>query len=141
VALWLDAVEHRFVQELSGMNVFAVIDGELHTPALDGAILPGITRDSVITLARSLDIGIRERALAIDELLRQIGSGECTEVFATGTGAIVNPIGALIEDDGREHLPRQVDVMAARLRERLLAIQERRAPDPFGWTRDVAPLS
>ena len=140
VALWLDAAEHRYVQELSGMNVFAVIDGALHTPALDGAILPGITRDSVITLARSLGIGVQERVMAIDELLRQIGAGECTEVFASGTGAIVNPIGALIEGDGREYVPRQVDVMAASLREQLLAIQERRAPDPFGWTRDVAPL-
>jgi branched-chain amino acid aminotransferase len=141
VALWLDAKEQRFIQELSGMNLFAVIGGELHTPALDGAILPGITRDSLITLARHLGFAVHERAMAIDGLLAQIVSGECTEVFACGTAAIVSPIGLLSDRDQREYIPRKIDAVAAQLREALLAIQERRAPDPFGWTRDVAPLA
>jgi branched-chain amino acid aminotransferase len=138
VALWLDGAEHRYLQELSGMNVFAVIDGALHTPDLDGAILPGITRDSLIRLARHLGRTVIERPIAIDELLQQIGTGACSEVFACGTAAIVAPIGALGDADGRDHAPRHVDVVARELREALLAIQERRAPDPFGWTRDVA---
>ncbi|HUO78646.1 MAG TPA: branched-chain amino acid aminotransferase [Steroidobacteraceae bacterium] len=138
IALWLDAHEHRYVQELSGMNLFAVIGGELHTPALDGAILPGITRDSLIALARARGSVVHERALALDELLGQLASGACSELFACGTAAIVAPIGALAEPDGREHVPLQVDRVAAELREALLAIQERRAPDPFGWTREVA---
>ena len=138
VALWLDAAEHRYIQELSGMNVFAVIDGELHTPELDGAILPGITRDSLIALARQRGLVVVERPMLIDELLGQIASGACTEVFACGTAAIVAPIGVLGDADGREHAPRQVDVVARDLREALLALQERRAPDPVGWTRDVA---
>jgi branched-chain amino acid aminotransferase len=137
VALWLDGVEHRYVQELSGMNFFAVFDGELHTPALDGTILPGITRDSLLTLARSLGYVTRERRIAIDEVIDGIVDGHCTEVFACGTAAIVSPIAALSESDGRDHRPAQVDVAAKRLREALLAIQERRAPDPFGWTREV----
>ncbi len=141
VALWLDAREQRFIQELSGMNLFAVIGGELHTPALDGAILAGITRDSLITLARHLGFTVHERAMAIDELLAQIVSGECSEVFACGTAAILSPIGLLTDRDRREYVPGHIDVVAARLREALLAIQERRAPDPFGWTRDVLPLS
>src|SRR5450631_1609174 len=141
VALWLDAREQRFIQELSGMNLFAVIGGELHTPALDGAILPGITRDSLITLGRHLGFTVHERNMALDELLAQIVSGECTEVFACGTAAILSPIGQLTDRDRREYVPRQIDAVAARLREALLAIQERRAPDPFGWTREVAPLS
>ncbi len=141
VALWLDAREQRFIQELSGMNLFAVIGGELHTPALDGAILPGITRDSLITLGRHLGYTVHERTMAIDELLAQIVSGECTEVFACGTAAILSPIGQLTDRDRREYVPRQIDAVAARLREALLAIQERRAPDPFGWTREVAPLT
>jgi branched-chain amino acid aminotransferase len=140
IALWLDAEEHRYVQELSGMNVFAVIDGELHTPALDGAILAGITRDSLITLARHLGYTVHERPMLIDELLAEIGSGRCSEVFACGTAAIVNPIEVLADTDGTEHRPRTVGGVAAMLREALLAIQERRAPDPFGWTRDVATL-
>jgi branched-chain amino acid aminotransferase len=132
------------------MNLFAVIDGELHTPALDGAILPGITRDSLLTLARHLGFTVVERRMAIDELLMQIESGRCSELFACGTAAIVSPIEVLAERDPkavgdehgplREYGPKNVDVVAARLREALLAIQERRAPDIFGWTRDVAPL-
>jgi branched-chain amino acid aminotransferase len=141
VALWLDAREQRFIQELSGMNLFAVIGGELHTPALDGAILPGITRDSLITLARHLGFAVRERTMALDELLTQVVSGECTEVFACGTAAILSPIGLLTDRDQRDYVPRRIDAVAAQLREALLAIQERRAPDPFGWTRDVVPLS
>jgi branched-chain amino acid aminotransferase len=141
VALWLDAREQRFIQELSGMNLFAVIGGELHTPALDGAILPGITRDSLITLGRHLGFAVHERNMLIDELLAQIVSGECTEVFACGTAAILSPIGLLTDRDQREYVPVRTDAVAARLREALLAIQERRAPDPFGWTRDVQLLS
>jgi len=151
VALWLDARDQQWIQELSGMNLFAVIDGELHTPALDGAILPGITRDSLLTLARHLGFTVVERRMAIDELLAQIGSGQCSELFACGTAAIVSPIEVLaerrpvaVEDDHGpqgEYVPKNVDVVAARLREALLAIQERRAPDTFGWTRDVAPLT
>jgi len=138
VALWLDAREQRFIQELSGMNLFAVIGGALHTPELDGAILPGVTRDSLITLGRHLGYTVVERRMALDELLEQIDSGECSEVFACGTAAIVSPIGILADREPRQYVPRRVDAVAAHLREALLAIQERRAPDPFGWTRDVA---
>jgi branched-chain amino acid aminotransferase len=141
IALWLDAREQRFIQELSGMNLFAVIGGELLTPLLDGAILAGVTRDSLITLARHLGFTVHERVMALDELLVQMQSGECSELFACGTAAIVSPIGVLAEEDGREYAPHVVDGVARRLREALLAIQERRAPDPFNWTRDVAPLS
>jgi branched-chain amino acid aminotransferase len=138
VALWLDGAEHRYVQELSGMNVFAAIDGELYTPELDGAILPGITRASLLVLAKSLGYEVHERRMAIDELLSGIRSGRCTEVFACGTAAIVSPIAVLADSDGHEYKPVQTDVVAKRLREALLAIQERRAPDPFGWTKEVA---
>jgi branched-chain amino acid aminotransferase len=141
VALWLDAHEKRYIQELSGMNLFAVIRGELHTPELDGAILPGITRDSLLALGRHLGFKIHERRIAIDELLGQISGGECSELFACGTAAIVSPIAVLADHNGREYAPQRVDAIAAELREALLAIQERRAPDPFGWTRDVARLA
>jgi len=146
VAMWLDAREQRFIQELSGMNVFAVINRELHTPALDGAILPGITRDSILKLADRLGFKSVERPMAIDELLAQIASGECSEVFACGTAAIVSPIAALADPRPgdkapRHYTPQLVDVAAARIREALLGIQERRAYDVFGWTRDVPVLT
>jgi branched-chain amino acid aminotransferase len=139
VALWLDGNEHRYLQELSGMNLFAVLDGELHTPELDGAILPGITRDSLLVLARSLGYPVHERRIALDEVLEGIDSGRCGELFACGTAAIVAPIAMLAEREGREYKLRHTDVVAKQLRESLLAIQERRAPDPFGWTRELAP--
>ncbi|MGA2710905.1 MAG: branched-chain amino acid aminotransferase [Steroidobacteraceae bacterium] len=138
VALWLDANEHRYLQELSGMNIFVVLDGELHTPELDGAILPGITRDSLLILASSLGYKTHERRISLDEVLQGIDSGRCGEMFACGTAAIVSPIAVLAESDGREYKLRQTDVVAKHLREALLAIQERRAPDPFGWTRELA---
>ncbi len=141
VALWLDAHEQRYIQELSGMNLFAVIRSELHTPELDGAILPGITRDSLLDLGRHLGFKIQERRIAIDELLGQISAGECSELFACGTAAIVSPIGVLADQNGREYAPMRIDAIAKELREALLAVQERRAPDPFGWTRDVSRLS
>ena len=141
VALWLDAREQRWIQELSGMNLFAVVNGELHTPDLDGAILPGITRDSLLTLGRHLGFTMVERRMELDALLQQIDTGDCSELFACGTAAIVSPIAVLSEGrDQREYVPRQIDVVAAQLRSRLLAIQERRAPDLFGWTREYAPL-
>ncbi len=138
VALWLDAASHEYIQELSGMNFFAVIGGELHTPALDTAILPGVTRDSLLRLARHQGYRVHERQMRIDELLGQIDSGQCTEVFACGTAAIVMPIGGLADSDGRQYRPKQTNEIAGRLRESLLAIQERRAPDPFGWIRVIS---
>jgi branched-chain amino acid aminotransferase len=138
VALWLDAASHKYIQELSGMNFFAVVDGELHTPELDTAILPGVTRDSLIRLARHLGMQVHERPMEIDALLAQINSGQCSEIFACGTAAIVMPIAGLAEADGKLHRPKQVNEIAGRLRESLLAIQERRAPDPFGWIRVIA---
>ncbi len=137
VALWLDGAEHRYLQELSGMNVFAVLDGELHTPQLDGAILPGITRDSLLVLSKSLGYKTHERRMDVNELLNDIGSGRCSELFACGTAAIVSPIEALT-DNGRTYTLNKTDVVARHLRESLLAIQERRAPDPFGWTQELA---
>lgn len=133
VALWLDAETREKVEELSGMNLFVVVDGELHTPALTDSILPGVTRDSLIGLARHRGYRVVERTIPIAELLEQIGDGRCSEVFACGTGAIVSPIAVLRDKDGRTYEPKDVDKIAKELREELLAIQERRAEDPFGW--------
>ena len=141
VALWLDPGTRRNIEELSGMNLFAVIGEELHTPALNDSILPGVTRDSLISLARDAGRRVIERAMPIDDLLRQLSSGECSEVFACGTAAIVCPVSAIGDADGREYRPAVIDQEARALRERLLAVQERRAADPHGWIREVAPLT
>lgn len=141
VVLWLDPMKRQNIEELSGMNVFAVIGGELHTPLLNDSILPGITRDSLIVLAREAGMRVVERVMPVDELLGQIATGECSELFSCGTAAIVCPISAIGDADGREYEPVKIDQVALKLRERLLAIQERRAPDAHGWTREVAPLT
>jgi branched-chain amino acid aminotransferase len=141
VALWLDPTTRRNIEELSGMNLFAVIGNELHTPALNDSILPGVTRDSLIVLARETGWRVIERAMPIGDLLEQLASGECSEVFACGTAAIVCPISVMGDADGREYRPAVVDKEAKILRERLLAIQERRVPDPYGWITEVAPVT
>jgi branched-chain amino acid aminotransferase len=140
VALWLDPIHRQNIEELSGMNLFAVIGEELHTPALNDSILPGVTRDSLLRLARDLGWRVIERAMPISELLGQLSGGQCRELFACGTAAIVCPISMVGDADGRQYQPAMVDDRARILRERLLAIQERRMPDPHGWVSEVPPL-
>lgn len=141
VALWLDPATRQNIEELSGMNIFAVIGDELHTPVLNDSILPGVTRDSLIVLARAAGWRVVERAMPIADLLRQLSNGECSEVFSCGTAAIVCPISVIGDADGREYRPAVVDVRARVLREQLLAIQEKRSPDTYGWTSEVVPLT
>ena len=136
VALWLDPIERRMIDEFSAMNLFAVIEGALHTPELTDSILSGVTRDSVLTLARAGGMEVHERPMVIDELLADIKSGKCTEVIATGTAAIVTSISALGDADGQIYCPAEMRV-SDRLRAELLAIQTRQATDSFGWTMDI----
>jgi branched-chain amino acid aminotransferase len=120
------------------MNFFAVVDGRLLTPVLTDSILAGITRDSVIQLARAQGLAVEETSIAIDELLGWIEAGRCSECFACGTAAIVTPIRELGEANGsRYRLPQVEGGVTAFLRTALLDIQEGRAEDSFGW---MAPL-
>ena len=136
-SLWLDPVSRRNIEELSAMNFMAVIDGQLHTPALSGSLLEGVTRDSLLILAKHLGIETVARTMPVDDLLADIESGRCTELFACGTGAIVAPIRTIGEADGRSWDVTDVGVISARLRDALLDIQEGRSADPFGWTVDA----
>ena len=135
-SLWLDPKSRSNVEELSAMNFMAVIDGKLRTPALSGSILDGVTRDSLLELARHLGIDAEDTIMPVDELLEDIESGRCSEAFACGTGAIVCPISAIGEADGKEYPLPEVNQMAATLRSALLDIQESRIPDPFNWVID-----
>ncbi len=135
--LWLDPVERRYVEELSAMNVCMVVDGALHTPALNGSILPGITRDSLLQIASDLGLATAERAMDVDELSADIDSGHCSEMFACGTAAIVNPIAALANQN-RVHELQQSNAVAARLKAALLDIQEQRSTDVHGWMASSA---
>jgi branched-chain amino acid aminotransferase len=132
---FLDAIERRWVEELGGMNVFFVFDdGSLQTPPLGGTILPGITRDSLIRLARDEGLTVREAPYAIDQWRVDARSGRLREAFACGTAAVVTSIGSVkgpkysfVMGDGG------VGPVASRLRARLLALQTGHAPDPHGW--------
>ena len=100
--MFADAAEHRWLEELGGMNVYLVTtDGELITPELNGSILEGVTRDSILTLATEFGLTPVERRISVAELLEGIGSGLVTELFACGTAAVITPIGLAARRDGR----------------------------------------
>lgn len=136
-SLWLDPVEMKYIEELSGMNFFILQNGELHTPILNGSFLAGITRDSLITLAKHKGITVIERDIAIQEVLNGIETSAVSEIFACGTAAIVSPVSVIADADGSTYNVANVDQLAADLRQSLLAIQEGREADPFSWTSTV----
>uniref|UniRef100_UPI0035CC1F84 branched-chain amino acid aminotransferase n=1 Tax=uncultured Sphingomonas sp. TaxID=158754 RepID=UPI0035CC1F84 len=137
--LFLDAIERRWIEELGGMNIFFVFDdGSIATPPLTGTILPGITRASLITLARDMGLTVREEPYAIDQCRADARSGRLVEAFACGTAAVVTPIGAMKMRDGDFQIgsggPGQT---TTRLRQALIELQRGTAPDPHGWLERV----
>lgn len=138
--VFLDALEHRWVEELGGMNVFFVLDdGTVVTPELTGTILEGVTRLSVLQLARDLGHDVVERRIDVEEWREGCASGRITEVFACGTAAVITPVGALVEP-GRTSVPGDggTGPVTASLRQALLEIQHGRRADPHGWLHRLA---
>jgi branched-chain amino acid aminotransferase len=136
--LWLDGVERRYVEEVGSMNIFFVIDGEIVTPALSGSILPGITRDSVIRLARHWHLNVSERKIAIDEVMQAHAAGRLGEIFGSGTAAVISPVGQLKCGDKVITVGQgKVGPISQRLYDTLTDIQYGRAADPMGW---IEPL-
>jgi branched-chain amino acid aminotransferase len=138
--VFLDAVERRYVDELGGMNIFfGYDDGSLVTPPLTGSILPGITRDSVIALARHAGRPVTERPVSFAEWQADAASGRLREVFACGTAAVITPIGTVRHPDGEFTIadggPGEATVA---LRQSLVDIQRGRREDPFGWVYRVS---
>jgi branched-chain amino acid aminotransferase len=135
--LFLDAVERRWVEEFGGMNVWFVLDdGTLVTPELTGSILEGITRESIIALAKDLGRDVEERRVDVDEWRKGVDAGRITEVFACGTAAVITSIGALRWHGGEVTMPSATPV-ADSIRETLIGIQSGRLPDPHGWLHRV----
>lgn len=136
--LWLDAVNKKYIEEMSGMNFFAVYGNTIKTPTLTETILNGITRKSIVTLAQHLGYQVEETTMDIDELLGDIKSGACSECFACGTAVIITPISLLGTRDG-EHfkLEHEQGPVSMRIRTELLNIQEGRGDDPFQWRQSV----
>lgn len=136
--LWLDAAEHRYVEEIGTSNAFFKIGDEVITAPLGGTILPGITRDSVITLVREWGVKVSERRLSIDELFDASAQGSLKEVFATGTAAVISPIGMLFYK-GEEHFinNNEVGELSQKLYDTLTGIQTGKLPDTRGWIQRV----
>ncbi len=132
--LWLDALERRFIEEVGSMNIFFVIEGTIVTPMLTGSILPGITRMSVIELAKYWGLNVEERRITIDEVLSGIENGSVTEVFGAGTAAVISPVGILAHK-GKDFRIRNGETgpVAIRFYKHLTGIQYGKESDPFGW--------
>ena len=136
--VWLDAAEHRWVEEMGGMNLYFVYgsgpSARIVTPALTGTLLPGVTRDSLFTLAGELGYTADEGKISTDEWRDGVASGAITEVFACGTAAVITPVGAVDSASGGwtigDGTPGPVSM---RLREHLLGVQTGREPDTHGW--------
>ena len=138
--VFLDAVERRWVEELGGMNIFFVFDdGTMVTPPLGGTILAGITRDSILQLARDLGVEAREEPYSFEQWRADAQSGRLTESFACGTAAVVTPIGTVKSADGAFTIGGGMPgPVTERIRSTLVAIQRGEAPDPHGWIEEVA---
>ena len=136
--VWLDAVERKWVEEMGGMNLYFVKGNKVVTPKLTGTLLPGITRDSILSVARDLGYETEEVMLSVDDWKAGIESGEITETFACGTAAVVSPIGAAkskwgtwVTGDGK---PGSITM---KIRETLLGIQHGQVADKYGWVKVV----
>lgn len=132
--LWLDAIEHRYVEEVGTMNLCLIIDGTLVTPPLGGSILPGITRDTVLTMAGDLGVPVEERLVSIDEVRTAHAQGTLQEVFGVGTAAVVSVVGTLASEDGDLVINGgEPGPVAQRLYDAITRLQYGVDPDPRGW--------
>ncbi len=136
--LWLDGVEKKYVEEVGTSNIFFLFDGELATPSLDGTILPGITRDSVLHIARQWEMKVSERKVSLEEIISALKSGKLKEVFASGTAAVISPVGKLAyEGKTFEIGGGKVGPLARKLYDHIMGIQYGRIKDPYGWVEQV----
>lgn len=139
--LYLDSKEHRYVEEVGSMNVFFVYGKHLVTPPLNGSILPGITRDSVMSMAADIGCDVEERVISIEEVLNGVETGKITEMFGTGTAAVISPVGYLNYRDNEYVINNNmVGEVTGKLYERLVNIQCGREKDPYGWVHEVCRL-
>jgi branched-chain amino acid aminotransferase len=140
--VWLDAAEHRWVEEMGGMNLFFVYgsgaEARIMTPAPTGTLLQGITRDSLLKLGPDLGVPAEEGKISVSQWRTGCASGDLTEVFACGTAAVITPVG-VVKGAGQEWVigDGKPGPVTMRLRDELLDIQYGRQPDPYGWIRQL----
>jgi branched-chain amino acid aminotransferase len=132
--LWLDGVERKYVEEVGTMNLFFLIGDELITPPLEGTILPGVTRDSVLHLAKKWKVKVLERRISIDEVFKTSMEGKLKEVFGTGTAAVISPVGEIHYED--QHIivnDGKIGPLSQKLYDEITGIQYGEKVDDFGW--------
>jgi len=136
--LWLDGVEKKYIEEVGTMNVFFKINGVVITPALEGSILAGITRDSTIKLLKHWGVPIEERRISIDEIYEAQAQGNLDEAFGTGTAAVISPIGELNYEGNVISINNgNIGETSARIYNTITGIQNGILEDTFGWTSKV----
>ncbi|MDY6064705.1 MAG: branched-chain amino acid aminotransferase [Finegoldia sp.] len=136
--LWLDGVHRNYVEEVGSMNVMFLIDGKVVTAPLEGTVLPGITRDSIITLLKDFGYEVEERKLSIDELMDAGKSGKLEEAWGTGTAAVISPIGQLYyKGEEVEINDFETGKLTRKLYDTLTDIQWGRSEDPHDWRVEV----
>jgi len=137
--LWLDGVEQKYLEEVGSMNIFFVIDDEIITPALNGSILPGVTRKSVIALAKHWGEKVAERQISIDDLIDAHADGRLKEVFGAGTAAVISPVGQIKYGDRVITInDNRTGPVAQKYYNAITDIQYGKAEDPLGWVVPVA---
>jgi branched-chain amino acid aminotransferase len=137
--VFLDAAEHRWIEELGGMNLFFVMsDGSIVTPPLTGTILPGITRNSIIEIARDMGMKVTEAPYSMDQWRADAESGKLSEAFACGTAAVVASVGEIVSSSGSFRVKNaQGATVASKLKEQLVGIQKGSIGDSRGWVRKI----
>ncbi|RXK17686.1 branched-chain amino acid aminotransferase [Macrococcus sp. DPC7161] len=135
--LWLDGVEQKYVEEVGSMNIFFVYGNKLVTPALNGSILPGITRKSILELAQSLGYEVEEKRISIEEVFGDVKAGRITEIFGSGTAVVISPVGEIKYKDQIATVPEQVGSVTRELYDTYTSIQNGTRDDVFGWIEKV----
>ncbi|WP_437832030.1 branched-chain amino acid aminotransferase [Niallia taxi] len=136
--LWLDGVEKKYIEEVGAMNVFFKIGDEVVTPVLNGSILEGVTRRSVLDLLKHWNVPVVERKISVEEIFEASKNGELKEAFGTGTAAVISPIGEFLWNETSITLNNgETGELAKKIYDTLTNIQNGREEDPFGWTVEV----
>lgn len=136
--LWLDGNERKYVEEVGSMNIMFKIDGEIWTAPIEGTVLPGVTRDSMIHILRDWGYTVREERLSVDDLMAAGHNGKLEEVFGTGTAAVISPVGQLrYKDDVVVVNDNKTGELTQKLYDTLTGIQWGRLEDKYGWTVEV----
>ena len=135
--MWLDAVEHSYVEEIGSSNAFFVIGDEVVTPPTSGTILSGVTRDSVIELLKKWGVKVSERRIRIEDILKAAEDGSLKEIFASGTAAVISPVGKLVFKDKSINVGSSAGELAQKLYDELYGIQTGGIADYMNWTVEV----